>query len=139
MAQTASCNLLHVEPPKQDCRHQGLHDHSLHSHGEATRPAHALAIVQVLKSSLGPLPFLKEGATEAENGDALQIENVPLPPIVPTTHRPAVLPDGSYATQVALPESLAAPILSSASSANLRCCPDHLLRGPAELRCGPEF
>ena len=76
---------------------------------------------QVLKSSLGPLPFLKDGATDAENGDALQIEAVPLPPVIPTTHRPTVLADGSYATQVALPDSFAAPAMSSASTANLRC------------------
>ena len=77
----------------------------------------------MLKSSLGPLPFLKDGATDAENGDALQIEAVPLPPVIPTTHRPTVLADGSYATQVAMPDSFAAPATSAASNANLRCPP----------------
>ena len=74
----------------------------------------------MLQSSLGPIPFLKEGATDAENGSEIAIETVPLPPVIPTAHRPAVLPDGSYATQVALPESFTAAPLTAASTANLR-------------------
>ncbi len=54
--------------------------------------------MQVIRSGLGPLPFVKD-KDEKEEGDE-EPEEAPARASAPASNRPAVLPDGSYATQV---------------------------------------
>lgn len=51
---------------------------------------------QVIRTGLGSIPFVKD---KDEKDDADEVEEVPTP-AMPASNRPAVLPDGSYATQV---------------------------------------
>ncbi len=44
------------------------------------------------------MPFIKD---KDEKDDAEEVEDVPSP-AMPASNRPAVLPDGSYATQVSM-------------------------------------
>lgn len=74
-------------------------------------------LYQVLKTSLGPLPLVKE-ATDGETEDGEAPKGLPTP-IAATHHRPVVLPDGSYATQTAMQE-VAMPLVPGPSTANLR-------------------
>ena len=54
--------------------------------------------MQVIRSGLGPLPFVKD-KDEKNEGDE-EAEEAPAHASAPASNRPAVLPDGSYATQV---------------------------------------
>ena len=54
--------------------------------------------MQVIRSGLGPLPFVKD-KDEKEAGEE-EPEEAPARAPAPASNRPAVLPDGSYATQV---------------------------------------
>lgn len=58
-------------------------------------------ILQVIRSGLGPLPFVKD-KDEKAGDDADEPEEAPAPAPAPASNRPAVLPDGSYATQVCI-------------------------------------
>ncbi len=55
---------------------------------------------QVIKAALGNLPFFRENEGEVEAAEQLEQESA-MPVQLPATNRPAVLADGSYATQVA--------------------------------------
>lgn len=55
--------------------------------------------MQVIRSGLGPLPFVKD--KDEKDADASEEpEEAPTRAPAPASNRPAVLPDGSYATQV---------------------------------------
>jgi hypothetical protein len=56
-------------------------------------------VLQVIRSGLGPLPFVKD-KDEKAGDDRDEPEEAPAPAPAPASNRPAVLPDGSYATQV---------------------------------------
>jgi hypothetical protein len=79
------------------------------------------AAVEMIKSCLGPLPLFKERGEE--EGEEAEAPSLPIP-IQVAAARPAVLADGSYATQTALPGE-AAPLPGTAANAtnvpNLRC------------------
>ena len=66
-----------------------------------SRPVVLSETDQVIKAAIGPLPLFKEDE-EGEEGEAA----APLPTVQPATNRPAVLADGSYATQVPMRCSL---------------------------------
>ena len=53
---------------------------------------------QVIRSGLGPLPFVKD--KDEKNEGEEEAEEAPARVSAPASNRPAVLPDGSYATQV---------------------------------------
>jgi hypothetical protein len=55
--------------------------------------------MQVIRSGLGQLPFVKD-KDEKTGDEADEPEEAPAPAPAPASNRPAVLPDGSYATQV---------------------------------------
>ena len=55
--------------------------------------------LQVIRSGLGPLPFVKD-KDEKDAAEADEPEEAPARAAAPASNRPAVLPDGSYATQV---------------------------------------
>ena len=75
------------------------------------------SFTQVIKSAIGPLPLFSEEEETEESGDSsLQ----PAAPTMPATNRPAVLADGSYATQVAIPDSFSLGTVGG-NTANLRC------------------
>lgn len=85
--------------------------------------------LQVINVVLGPLPFLKEedGAEEAGGGEVAQ---APVP-VISAAHRPAVLADGSYASQTALADNFAgSTTVMGGSIPNLRCA-----RGGALIGC----
>ena len=76
--------------------------------------------MQVINSSLGPLPFFKEANAEVPeaNGEASTTPVL----VQPAAHRPAVLADGSYATQTALADTFAgSTTVIGGSTPNLRC------------------
>ena len=79
--------------------------------------------VQLIKTSLGPLPFFKEPQEGEEEGEAAPAPSVPA--AIQKAVRPAVLADGSYATQTALPGADAAAAAAAAAPGanlpNLRC------------------
>lgn len=81
------------------------------------------AAVEMIKGCLGPLPLFKERGEEEE--EEAEAPSLPIP-IQVAAARPAVLADGSYATQTALPGE-AAPLPGAAANAanvpNLRCAP----------------
>lgn len=52
--------------------------------------------MQVIRTGLGSIPFVKD---KDEKADEDEVEDIPTP-AMPASNRPAVLPDGSYATQV---------------------------------------
>lgn len=56
-----------------------------------------MALVQVIRTGLGSIPFVKD--KDEKKDDDEEMEDVPTP-AAPASNRPAVLPDGSYATQV---------------------------------------
>lgn len=53
--------------------------------------------MQVIRTGLGSIPFVKDKDEKADEEEV--VEDVPTP-AMPASNRPAVLPDGSYATQV---------------------------------------
>lgn len=78
----------------------------------------------MIKTCLGPLPLFKE-REEGEGGEEAAPTSLPIP-IQMAAARPAVLADGSYATQTALPGGEAAAAGGAAAAAaanvpNLRC------------------
>ena len=60
----------------------------------------------MIHSSLGPLPFLKDEDDEEGVANGTEAAQAPVP-IVAAANRPAVLADGSYATQTALADTFA--------------------------------
>lgn len=79
-------------------------------------------MVQVIKAGMGSLPFFKdedEQAAEDAKAEGKSIEQVQAPSAMPISNRPAVLADGSYATQSALSDTFALPSLST-TQLNLR-------------------
>ena len=60
----------------------------------------------MVNASLGPLPFLKEEEEESGQANGESPAQAPVP-VVAAAHRPAVLADGSYATQTALADTFA--------------------------------
>ncbi len=52
---------------------------------------------QVIRTGLGSIPFVKDKDEKADEEET--VEDIPTP-AMPASNRPAVLPDGSYATQV---------------------------------------
>ncbi|KAL4450070.1 hypothetical protein ABPG77_010739 [Micractinium sp. CCAP 211/92] len=80
-----------------------------------TRSAEEIAsAVEMIKSCLGPLPLFKE----REAGEEEEAEATSLPiPIQLAAARPAVLADGSYATQTALPGEAVGGAAGSAAAA----------------------
>lgn len=87
-----------------------------HGQHNAHIPCGLCVLVQMIKVCLGPLPFFKESTAEEEEA-AAAAASVPAP--IQKAVRPAVLADGSYATQTALPGAEAAPITAAAPGANL--------------------
>ncbi|KAK9813120.1 hypothetical protein WJX72_009365 [[Myrmecia] bisecta] len=75
--------------------------------------------LEVIRSSLGPLPFFKGPEEEGEAAPPEAVTDAPPKGYQPATNRPAVLADGSYATQTALADTFTLPSLSS-SAPNLR-------------------
>ena len=78
--------------------------------------------LQVIKAGMGSLPFFKdeeEQAAEDAKAEGKSIEQVQMPSAMPVSNRPAVLADGSYATQSALSDTFALPALS-VTQLNLR-------------------
>ena len=60
---------------------------------------------QAIREGLGSLPFVRDKDERDENGDAGDAAaDAPTPSVMPASNRPAVLPDGSYATQVRMAE-----------------------------------
>ena len=55
--------------------------------------------MQVIRSGLGPLPLAKD-KDDKDGGAEEAAEEAPARAPAPASNRPAVLPDGSYATQV---------------------------------------
>lgn len=89
-----------------------------------TRSAEEIAAaVEMIKGCLGPLPLFRDAA-EDEEAEAEAPSSLPIP-IQMAAARPAVLADGSYATQTALPGSEAGGVAAAAAAAanvpNLRC------------------
>lgn len=87
-------------------------------------PQEIATAVEMIKTCLGPLPLFKE-REEGEGGEEEAPTSLPIP-IQMAAARPAVLADGSYATQTALPggEAAAAGGAAAAAAANvpsLRC------------------
>eukprot|EP00884_Botryococcus_braunii_P022038 jgi/Botrbrau1/8518/Bobra.0029s0022.1 len=80
-------------------------------------PADIDAAFEVLKSAMGPMPLFKEDVGE---GDAGAEEESVKPVLQPVSNRPAVLADGSYATQTALADTFALPMATTNSAPNLR-------------------
>lgn len=81
-----------------------------------TRSAEEIAAaVEMIKSCLGPLPLFRE-REEGEEAEAEAPTSLPIP-IQMAAARPAVLADGSYATQTALPGSEAGGLGAGASAA----------------------
>ncbi|KAK9833410.1 hypothetical protein WJX81_002667 [Elliptochloris bilobata] len=88
-----------------------------------TSPDDISAALEVIKASLGPLPFVREDADGEEPGanGTEPAAAPPPPPPMPASNRPAVLPDGSYASQTALADTFAgATALGAAAAPNLR-------------------
>ncbi|CAL5220396.1 g2403 [Coccomyxa viridis] len=83
-----------------------------------TNPQDINAALEVIRSGLGPLPFVKD-KDEKEEGDE-EPEEAPARASAPASNRPAVLPDGSYATQTAMADTFSLPASMSASAPNLR-------------------
>ncbi|GFR51084.1 hypothetical protein Agub_g13410 [Astrephomene gubernaculifera] len=87
-----------------------------------------LAALATLKESLGPVPFLVEGAEGEEAAAGGSAGGAPggsssAGPAAVGSKRPAVLADGTYATQVAvaeLPSAASAPATGAGSGPNLR-------------------
>nr|BAC87706.1 coatomer subunit beta [Botryococcus braunii] len=73
-----------------------------------TSQADIVAAFEVIKAALGTLPFFRENEGEGEATDQLE-EELAAPVIQPVSNRPAVLADGSYATQVAQPDTFTLP------------------------------
>ena len=85
-------------------------------------PSRVFSCLQVIKSGMGSLPFFKdeeEQAAEDAKAEGKSIEQVQAPSAMPVSNRPAVLADGSYATQSALSDTFALPSLST-TQLNLR-------------------
>ena len=81
--------------------------------------------MQVIRSGLGPLPLAKD-KDDKDGAAAEEAEEAPARAPAPASNRPAVLPDGSYATQVCLacpscPARADEPC-SAALSGNKGCC-----------------
>lgn len=76
------------------------------------------AAQEVIKQGLGPLPLLSEGTEDAAEEDAKK-EAAPAPATV-GSKRPAVLADGTYATQTAVVETVVAATALASSVPNLR-------------------
>lgn len=69
-----------------------------------TTTEEVIAAMDMLKSSLGPLPLVGEDATAKEDGDDdVSSPHASSPMQASIKARPAVLADGSYATQTAIP------------------------------------
>ena len=69
------------------------------SHCRDLRLRGAPCCVQVIRSGLGPLPLAK-GKDDKDGAAEDAAEEAPTRAPAPASNRPAVLPDGSYATQV---------------------------------------
>lgn len=79
-----------------------------------------LAAVEMLKGCLGPLPLFRESEDGEEEVQEAEVASVPAPI---QKARPAVLADGSYATQTALPgepAAVASALAAASSVPNLR-------------------
>lgn len=94
--------------------------------------------MEMIKTCLGPLPLFKE-REEGEGGEEEAPTSLPIP-IQLAAARPAVLADGSYATQTALPGGEAAGAGGAAAAAaaanvpNLRCVGEGQAQG-VQLCC----
>ncbi|CAL8470680.1 g10222 [Coccomyxa elongata] len=75
------------------------------------------AALDVIRTGLGSIPFVKDKDEKADEEEV--VEDIPTP-AMPASNRPAVLPDGSYATQTALADTFALPASMAASAPNLR-------------------
>lgn len=88
-----------------------------------TRSAEEIAgAVEMIKGCLGPLPLFRE-REEGEEGEEEAPTSLPIP-IQMAAARPAVLADGSYATQTALPGGEAALAGSGAAAAAAASAPN---------------
>ena len=84
-------------------------------------------LLQAIKSALGPLPFFQDEDDVAETGkdekDKAKTQDgadavTPIS-VQQTSHRPAVLADGSYASQTAITDTVTTNSLSS-TAPNIR-------------------
>lgn len=71
--------------------------------------------MQVVKAALGPMPFFKEADDTAEDAAVESVATLEV-----GHARPAVLADGSYATQTALADTFTLGSVGS-NTPNLRC------------------
>lgn len=86
----------------------------------------ACTLLQAIKSALGPLPFFQDD-DDAEKGkdekDKIKtkdgIDATTSISVQQTSHRPAVLADGSYASQTAITDTVTTSTLSS-TAPNIR-------------------
>jgi len=89
--------------PASKRRRKGVCHNSSQANGFETAQKEALTelnnSLQVIRSGLGPLPFVKD-KDEKDAAEADEPEEAPARAQAPASNRPAVLPDGSYATQV---------------------------------------
>ncbi len=72
-------------------------------------PEDIAAAVDVIKEGLGPLPFFTVGADAEAKAEAATAAPAPMP--TPVSVRPAILADGTYATQVCLSVCFHAPLV----------------------------
>ena len=74
----------------------------------------------MIKAALGPLPFVREDDESNLAADTTTGDSMAPAPSAPASQRPAVLSDGSYATQTAMADTFTAPMALGAQTPNLR-------------------
>lgn len=86
-----------------------------------------VSCLQTIKSALGPLPFFhdedeaEKGRDDKSKGSTKGDIDAETPiPVQQASHRPAVLADGSYASQTAITDVVTTSSLSS-TAPNIRC------------------
>ena len=87
-----------------------------------------MSCLQTIKSALGPLPFFhdedeaEKGKDDKGKGSTKGDIDAETPiPVQQASHRPAVLADGSYASQTAITDTITTSSLSS-TAPNIRFC-----------------
>ena len=89
-------------------------------HGSCSNKQPCLGFMQKISTSLGPLPLVKERSDEdGEQGGDDAGSQAAAKPYQAAVGRPAVLADGSYATQTALADTFT-PSISKDNPPNLR-------------------
>ena len=92
-------------------------------------------LLQAIKSALGPLPFFQDeddaekGKDERKRGENKGASDADNPiPVQQASHRPAVLADGSYASQTAITDTVTTSSMSS-TAPNIRSDPSVVIWG----------